>query len=122
MAAQNDYGFAEFVKFAAPFMWKGGWVMKLTTIATFALMFVAKIASTVHPLVLGYIIEVATCDPDTDEDANCQDREFIYVLIIIYAATKFSAELINYTICETLNRLLVVDLKEAPAWPICCTN
>jgi len=77
-------------------MWKGDKLVKLNTVSTFFFMFVAKMAAVVHPLLLGYIIEKFTSCHEEDEEDLCNDAEYMYIMILVYVATKFSAELINY--------------------------
>ena len=57
-----------FFRFAAPYMWKGNTMHKVTTAVTFILLVIAKGLSVVYPLILAYIIETITCDPDELEE------------------------------------------------------
>ena len=78
-------------------MWAGSWFAKFTTITTFLLLFTSKAANVAHPLILGKIVSDIGCDDsNTKYQDGCPDTHSIYMLIIIYACTKFGAELLNY--------------------------
>ena len=78
LSSENSYGFMAFFKFAAPFMWRGDRWHKLTTVITFILLVLAKSGAVAYPLILVYIIEAITCDPnDVKEewkDEGCPDH------------------------------------------------
>ena len=78
-------------------MWKGTCFIKATTVFTFFLLFASRFANIAHPLVLREIINNISCDPDdTELEDGCPDTNATYILIIIYAATKFGADFMNY--------------------------
>ena len=78
-------------------MWKGTCFIKATTVFTFFLLFASRFANIAHPLVLREIINNISCDPEeTELEDGCPDVNSTYILIIIYAATKFGADFMNY--------------------------
>lgn len=90
-AVQNEYGFADFIKFAFPFMWKGGCGVKFVTILTFTLLILSRLSNILHPLILGRIVGGIACTGD-----DCPDAYDIYFFIGLYAATKFLADFLGY--------------------------
>ena len=78
-------------------MWKGTCFIKATTVFTFFLLFASRFANIAHPLVLREIINNISCDPEeTELEDGCPDTNATYILVIIYAATKFGADFMNY--------------------------
>ena len=91
----QSYGLGAFLKFALPFMWKGGIGVKLTTIMLFVLMIVSRLGSIAHPLILKAILDNVTCKSE-GASATCPDIQATYLLIVLYAVVKFLADFINY--------------------------
>lgn len=86
--------------FAVPFIWKGSLVVKISTIGMFITLIVSRLGNVIHPLVLKAVIENISCvEKPADGDipaVTCPDAHTNYMLIIIYAVTKFAAEFLNY--------------------------
>lgn len=77
-------------------MWRGGACEKFVTIATFFLLIASRLGNAAHPLILGQIVADIACDPATEPGGECPDAQAVYVMIGLYAGTKFGAELLNY--------------------------
>ena len=56
-AEKKSYSLWDFAKFTLPFLWKGGLLIRLQTILTFILLFLAKGLNVTHPLILKYVID-----------------------------------------------------------------
>jgi hypothetical protein len=69
--------------------------MRITTVLTFCLLFASRACNIVHPLILKAIIDNIACDRD-EKSNDCPERDEVYVLIICYAAVKFSADFLNF--------------------------
>lgn len=59
-ASKKKYGMWDFFSFTLPFLWKGGLLIKIQTILTFALMILAKGLNVIHPLILKMVIDDMT--------------------------------------------------------------
>ena len=46
----------EFISFTWPFLWKGGWQVKVTTFLTFIMLISSRALTVVHPLILRRVI------------------------------------------------------------------
>ena len=67
--------------------------IKFTTVFTFFLLFVSRMANITHPLILKAIIDNISCDPD---EQDCPESDEVYVLIGAYAGVKFGADFLNF--------------------------
>jgi len=54
---KKTYSLWDFTKFTMPFLWKGGFLIRLQTILTFVLLLVAKGLNVTHPLILKFAID-----------------------------------------------------------------
>lgn len=102
-AGSKEYGTKDFLAFAVPFIWRGGATVKISTILMFVSLIISRLGNVVHPLVLKQVVQNITCTEDkakpasgSAEASKCPDAHATYMLIIIYAVTKFAAELLNY--------------------------
>lgn len=97
-ASSKKAGVKEFVAFTWPFLWKGGWDVKITTFFTFVMLLLSRVMTVIHPLILKRVIENITCDPDDNdlEGGACPTTEDTYVWILFYASMKLVAETVNY--------------------------
>ena len=102
-AGAKTYGTRDFLAFAVPFIWKGGAAVKISTILMFVSLIISRLGNVVHPLVLKQVVRNITCADDKTTTADgsadapkCADAHATYMLIIIYAVTKFAAEFLNY--------------------------
>lgn len=95
---QQKAGVGEFLAFTWPFLWKGGWEVKLTTLFTFIMLLSSRVLTVIHPLILKRVIENITCEPGNNsfEGGACPTTEDTYLWILYYAGVKLSAEVINY--------------------------
>jgi len=86
------------VAFTWPFLWKGGWDVKITTFFTLVMLLVSRVMTVIHPLILKRVIENITCEPGDPglEGDVCPTTEDTYVWILFYAAMKLVAETVNY--------------------------
>jgi hypothetical protein len=93
----RDHGFVDFYKFSFPFMWKGGCHVKVSTIGMFIILIISRFGNVIHPLVLKEVVANITCDPKiTTLEDGCPEHKTTYMLILVYAVTKFFAEFLNY--------------------------
>jgi len=102
-AGAKEYGTRDFLAFAVPFIWKGGAAVKISTVLMFLSLIISRLGNVVHPLVLKQVVQNITCADDKTKPADgsadtekCADAHATYMLIIIYAVTKFAAEFLNY--------------------------
>jgi len=65
--AKKKAGVREFLAFTWPFLWEGGWEIKLTTFFTFIMLILSRVMTVFHPLILRTIIINITCQ---DAKAN----------------------------------------------------
>lgn len=90
---KKSYSLLDFAKFTIPFLWKGGFLIKIQTILTFILLFLAKGINVTHPIILKYTIdEVQAC---LDED-SCPNSDNVYFLVTLYCIVRFAADFANY--------------------------
>ena len=96
-AGAKGHGFTDFVAFAVPFMWRGGCAVKVSTIGMFVILIISRFGNVIHPLVLKQVVTNITCDPDsTTLKDGCPEPQVTYILILLYALTKFVAEFLNH--------------------------
>ena len=88
----------EFIAFTWPFLWKGGWEVKVTTFFTFIMLLTSRALTVIHPLILRRVIQNITCEPGNNdfEGGVCPTTEDTYLVILFYAGMKLAAEVINY--------------------------
>ena len=83
--------------FAIPFMWRGSWTVKVSTIGMFLILIISRFGNVIHPLVLKQVVANIACDPETTKlKDGCPEPKVTYILILVYAVTKFAADLLNY--------------------------
>lgn len=92
--AKQKAGAREFLAFTWPFLWRGGWDVKLTTFFTMIMLVVSRAMTVIHPLILKEVIVSITCQDKGQ--GNCPSQQDTYILIFFYAFMKFLAEVINY--------------------------
>lgn len=83
-----------YIKFTLPFLWKGGWWIRIQTILTFFLLIISRLLNVSHPLILKYAIDAVSCDSATDGSCS-SDTGHTYLLIVMYALVRFLADLVN---------------------------
>ena len=89
---KKTYSLWDFAKFTLPFLWRGGFMIKLQTILTFILLFVSKGLNVTHPIILKYAIdEIQGC---LDEN-GCPNSDTVYFLVAMYCAVRFAADFVN---------------------------
>jgi hypothetical protein len=54
---KKTYSLWDFAKFTFPFLWKGGFMIRVQLMFSFILMFLAKGLNVTHPIILKYAIE-----------------------------------------------------------------
>jgi hypothetical protein len=54
---KKTYTLWDFAKFTLPFLWRGGFVIRVQTVLTFVLLFLSKGLNVTHPLILKYAID-----------------------------------------------------------------
>ena len=60
-AKKKSYSLLDFAKFTIPYLWKGGFWIRLQTILTVLLLIVSKMINVLHPLILKYAIDGIAC-------------------------------------------------------------
>ncbi len=59
---KKTYSLWDFTKFTLPFLWKGGFMIRVQTVLTFILLFLSKGLNVMHPLILKFVIdEIQKC-------------------------------------------------------------
>jgi hypothetical protein len=76
-------------------MWKGGFMIRVCTIITFALMITSKCLNVVFPYFLKLAIDGISCNPATSLTV-CPANSEIYFFVGMYGAIKFSSDFANY--------------------------
>ena len=78
-----------------PFLWRGGFWIRVQTVLTFILLVLSKVLSVAHPIILKYVISAVTCDTAVDPTSCGSDHHLTYILVIAYCCTRFAADLVN---------------------------
>lgn len=60
------------------------------------MIFLVKGTSSLLPLVLREVVDSIICVPDPKKNIECRSEREVYILIGIYAVTKFMADFFNY--------------------------
>ncbi len=94
---KKTYSLWDFTKFTMPFLWKGGFVIRIQTILTFVLLFLAKGLNVMHPLILKFTIDnIQECHFAKDiTDYPCEDESNTYFLVAMYCLVRFTADFVN---------------------------
>lgn len=91
----KKYSMWHYFKFTMPFLWKGGFWIRVQTVLTFILLVISRLLNVTHPLILKYTIDAIGCDQSIDP-TNCDsDHNRTYMLIFMYAGTRYAADLVN---------------------------
>jgi len=89
---KKTYSLWDFAKFTFPFLWRGGTLIRIQTVLTFILLFVAKGLNVTHPLILKFAIDsIQECD--TYE--GCRNTGNTYFLVAMYCVVRFTADFVN---------------------------
>lgn len=92
----KSFGLIYFMKFTFPFMWKGGWSIKLQTLLTAFCLILSKCFNVAHPAVLGMVVNSIVCAGKGG--ADCPTQQETYILIGLYAGFKFMADFVRYVV------------------------
>lgn len=92
---KKTYSMWDFTKFTLPYLWHGGWTIRVQTILTFILLILSKLLSVAHPLILNLVIDNITCYSSSIKKV-CEDTSYTYFLIGLYVGCRFMADFINY--------------------------
>jgi hypothetical protein len=95
---KKTYSLWDFMKFTMPFLWRGGFWIRVQTILTFLLLFVSRGLNVSHPLILKFAIDDITCDSENQgkEGAECpHSNDYTYMLVALYAVIRFMADFVN---------------------------
>ena len=89
---KKTYSLWDFAKFTLPFLWRGGFMIRVQTVLTFILLFLSKGLNVTHPIILKYAIDsIQECL----DNLNCPNSDRVYFLVAIYCAVRFSADFVN---------------------------
>jgi ATP-binding cassette subfamily B protein len=92
---KKTYSLWDFTKFILPFLWKGGFLIRVQTVLTFILLFISKGLNVLHPLLLKFAIdEIQKCHFINNHE-ECPDSSHTYFLVAMYCTVKFSADFVN---------------------------
>ena len=92
---KKTYTLWDFTKFTMPFLWKGGFLIRVQTVLTFVLLFVAKGLNVTHPLILKFVIDrIQLCHFDGVHE-TCPDSGNTYFLVAMYCMVRFAADFVN---------------------------
>ena len=56
-AKKKKYSLLDFAKFTLPYLWAGGFWIRVQTVVTFVLLIVSRLLNVTHPLILKYAID-----------------------------------------------------------------
>lgn len=76
----------DFARFTLPYLWAGGFWIRVQTVVTFILLIVSRLLNVTHPLILKYAIDAIQAG---DGSSN------IYFLVAMYAIVRFLADFVN---------------------------
>lgn len=94
--AKKKYGLWDFTKFTVPYLWKGGFIIRVQTVLTIVLLFISRGLNVLHPLILKYVIDAITCqNGDASVDCFHPTESITYLLIGMYCLTRFTADFAN---------------------------
>ena len=92
---KKEYSLWDFAKFTLPFMWKGGFWIKVQTTLTFILLFVSKGLNVTHPLILKYTIDSIQSIQSCQDEVDCPTADHTYFLVAMYCIIRFTADFVN---------------------------
>ena len=69
-ATKKTYSLLDFTKFTLPYLWRGGFWIRVQTVITFVLLIVSRLLNVTHPLILKYAIDAISC---IGENPDAQD-------------------------------------------------
>jgi ATP-binding cassette, subfamily B, heavy metal transporter len=84
---KKKYGLWDFTKFTVPYLWKGGFWIRLQTIMTFIMLLLSRGLNVLHPIILKLAIDAITTGDD--------DHAHTYMLIAMYCVVRFLADFVN---------------------------
>lgn len=91
----KTFGYKGFLKFTFPRLWNGSFYKKFLVIFNFICVLIPKLCQVTVPLILGKAVDAIICDR-SQELNDCPSEHETYVLIIIYAMTRFAGDTIKY--------------------------
>ena len=95
-ATKKTYSLLDFAKFTLPYLWRGGFWIRVQTVITFVLLIVSRLLNVTHPLILKYAIDAISCIGEKPERQDeCASHSSTYFLVAMYALVRFLADLVN---------------------------
>lgn len=93
---KKDYSLWDFMKFTFPYLWRGGFWIRVQTILTFFLLFISRGLNVSHPLILKFAVDDITCNSEKGSGGDCpHTAEYTYILVALYAVIRFLADFVN---------------------------
>ena len=92
-ATKKTYSLLDFSKFTLPYLWRGGFWIRVQTVITFVLLIVSRLLNVTHPLILKFAIDAIACIGEARTE--CPSHSSTYFLVAMYALVRFLADLVN---------------------------
>lgn len=95
---KKDYSLLDFMKFTLPYLWRGGFIIRVQTVLTFVLLLVSRGLNVSHPLILKFAIDDITCTSEHQGGGggDCpHSADYTYILVGLYAVVRFLADFVN---------------------------
>ncbi len=91
-AKKKKYSLLDFAKFTVPYLWLGGFWIRVQTVITFVLLIASRLLNVTHPLILKYALDGMN---NITDGASEPTTGHVYFLVAMYAIVRFFADFVN---------------------------